>query len=403
MADDQTEKATSRRRQKAREEGQVVRSRELTGSLVLLAGTLFIGWFSGSFISQWHMALFSALEEARTSDLSLQAGNQGYWMLRSLLSSTMLPVALFMGALVCIAAFVNVAQTGGIAIRNNAFQLNFSRLSPASYFSQVFSFQGLARILKSLIPSLFLVWIAVHLFTTEFVAAPALSLMRIPQMFDQAHTILLDASYLMLVWSAIDYGVEWWANEKRLRMSKQEIRQEMKDSQGSPQVRRRIRQIQRQLRRRKLKADVAAASVVVTNPTHFAVALEFSMETMQAPKVVAKGRNLIAEQIKQEARSLDIPIVENPPLARSLYRSVEVGQSIPQDLYAVVAEILAFLYRAELERTAREKTRASRPVSTPRRGPVARPAVPLIIEEAPEVQGATAGTDKQTDVRQENQ
>src|ERR1700722_18851101 len=128
MADDQTEKATSRRRQKAREEGQVVRSRELTGSLVLLAGTLFIGWFSGSFISQWHMALFSALEEARTSDLSLQAGNQGYWMLRSLLSSTMLPVALFMGALVCIAAFVNVAQTGGIAIRNNAFQLNFSRL-----------------------------------------------------------------------------------------------------------------------------------------------------------------------------------------------------------------------------------------------------------------------------------
>jgi flagellar biosynthetic protein FlhB len=160
------------------------------------------------------------------------------------------------------------------------------------------------------------------------------------------------------------------------------------------------------LRRRKLKADVAAASVVVTNPTHFAVALEFSMETMQAPKVVAKGRNLIAEQIKQEARSLDIPIVENPPLARSLYRSVEVGQSIPQDLYAVVAEILAFLYRAELERTAREKARASRPVSTPRRGPAARPAVPLIIEEATEVQGAAAsaaGSDKQTNVRQENE
>jgi flagellar biosynthetic protein FlhB len=406
MPDDQTEKATSQRRRKAREQGQVVRSRELTGSLVLLTGTLFIGWFSGSFISQWRAALFSSLEEARTSDLSLQAGNQGFWMLRSLLSSTMLPVALFMGSLVCIAAFVNIAQTGGIAIRNNAFELNFSRLSPASYFSQVFSFQGLARILKSLIPSMFLVWIGIHLFATEFVATPTLSLMRIPQMFDQAHTILLDASYLMLVWSAIDYGVEWWANEKRLRMSKQEIRQEMKDSQGSPQVRRRIRQIQRQLRRRKLKADVAAASVVVTNPTHFAVALEFSMETMQAPKVVAKGRNLIAEQIKQEARSLDIPIVENPPLARSLYRSVEVGQSIPQDLYAVVAEILAFLYRAELERTAREKARASRPVATPRRGPVARPAVPLIIEEATEVQEATASatsSDKQTDARQENE
>jgi flagellar biosynthetic protein FlhB len=318
----------------------------------------------------------------------------------------MLPVALFMGSLFCVAALVNIAQTGGIAVRQNAFQLNFSRLSPTSYFSQVFSFQGLARILKTLIPSMFLVAIAIHLLFSEFVAMPALSLMRIPQMFEQSHTILLDAAYLMLAWSAVDYGVEWWTNEKRLRMSKQDIRQEMKDSQGSPQVRRRIRQIQRQLRRRKLKTDVAAASVVVTNPTHFAVALEFSMETMQAPKVVAKGRNLIAEEIKREARLLDIPIVENPPLARSLYRSVEVGQSIPQDLYAVVAEILAFLYRAELERTTREKARATRPASIPRRGPVARPAVPIIIDEAPEGRGAAesaAAPNNATDVRQDKE
>jgi len=406
MPDDQTEKATPRRRQQARDDGQVVRSRELTGSLVLLTGVLFVGWFSSGFISQWRSALFSLLEEARTSDLSLQAGNQGYWLLRSLLSTTMLPVALFMGSLFCVAALVNIAQTGGIAVRQNAFQLNFSRLSPTSYFSQVFSFQGVARILKTLIPSMFLVAIAIHILFSEFVAMPALSLMRIPQMFEQSHTILLDAAYLMLAWSAVDYGVEWWTNEKRLRMSKQDIRQEMKDSQGSPQVRRRIRQIQRQLRRRKLKTDVAAASVVVTNPTHFAVALEFSMETMQAPKVVAKGRNLIAEQIKQEARLLDIPIVENPPLARSLYRSVEVGQNIPQDLYAVVAEILAFLYRAELERTTREKARATRAAPTPRRGPVARPAVPLIIDEAPEARGAAesaAAPNNATDVRQDKE
>jgi flagellar biosynthesis protein FlhB len=406
MPDDQTEKATPRRRQKAREEGQVVRSRELTGSLVLLTGALFVGWFSSGFISQWRSALFTLLEQARTSDLSLQAGNQGYWLLRSLLSTTMLPVALFMGSLFCVAALVNIAQTGGIAVRNNAFQLNFSRLSPTSYFSQVFSFQGVARILKTLIPSAFLVAIAIHILFSEFVAMPALSLMRIPQMFEQSHAILLDAAYLMLAWSAVDYGVEWWTNEKRLRMSKQDIRQEMKDSQGSPQVRRRIRQIQRQLRRRKLKTDVAAASVVVTNPTHFAVALEFSMETMQAPKVVAKGRNLIAQQIKDEARLLDIPIVENPPLARSLYRSVEVGQSIPQDLYAVVAEILAFLYRAELERTTREKARATRTASTARRGPVARPAVPIIIDETPEARGAAesaAAPNNATDVRQDKE
>jgi flagellar biosynthesis protein FlhB len=406
MAEDQTERATSRRRQKAREEGQIVRSRELTSSIVLLTGTLFLGWFSGGFITQWRTALFSVLEQANDSDLSLQAGNQALWLLRSLLYSMMTPVLLFMGSLFCIAALVNVAQTGGIAVRQNAFQPNFSRLSPTAYFRQVFSFQGAARILKSLVPSVILVWLAAGLLQVEFVATPPLSLMQLPNMFSEAHTILLRASYITLGWSAIDYGVEWWTNEQRLRMSKQEIREEMKQNQGSPQVRRRIRQIQRQLRRRKLKADVAAASVVVTNPTHYAVALEFSMETMQAPKVVAKGRNLIAEQIKEEARAADVPIVENPPLARSLYRSVEVGQSIPQDLYAVVAEILAFLYRTDLERNTREKARAAKAASTPRRAATPQPVIPYIPAMAPEPVGPvdpTGNRDSAADVREERE
>ncbi len=164
MADDQTEKATARRRQKAREQGQVVRSRELTGSLVLLTGTLFIGWFS----SELHFAVARGvvLRAGRGADKRSESeGGQpsaiGCCVRCSL--RTMLPVAFFMGSLFCIAALVNVAQTGGIAVRQNAFELNFSRLSPTSYFSQVFSFQGLARILKTLIPSLLLVWIAIHL------------------------------------------------------------------------------------------------------------------------------------------------------------------------------------------------------------------------------------------------
>jgi flagellar biosynthesis protein FlhB len=406
MAEEQTERATSQRRKKAREEGQIVRSRELTSSIVLLTGTLFLGWFSGGFITQWRTALFSVLEQANSSDLSLQAGNQAFWLLRSLIASMMTPVLFFMGSLFCIAALVNIAQTGGIAVRQNAFQPNFSRLAPTAYFRQVFSFQGAARILKSLVPSVILVWLAAGLLHAEFIATPPLSLMQLPNMFSEAHTILLQASYITLGWSAIDYGVEWWTNEQRLRMSKQEIREEMKQNQGSPQVRRRIRQIQRQLRRRKLKADVAAASVVVTNPTHYAVALEFSMETMQAPKVVAKGRNLIAEQIKEEARAADVPIVENPPLARSLYRSVEVGQSIPQDLYAVVAEILAFLYRTDLERTTREKARAANAASTPRRPATPRPVIPYIPVVPAEPAGAadpTRSNDSAADVRQERE
>jgi flagellar biosynthetic protein FlhB len=129
----------------------------------------------------------------------------------------------------------------------------------------------------------------------------------------------------------------------------------MKQTEGNPQIRGRIRNLQRQMRRRRVKADVSKAAVVLTNPTHYAVALSFDFGTMEAPRVVAKGRNLLAEEIKAEARWAGVPILENPPLARSLYRSVEVGQTIPVDLYAAVAAILAWLYRQRVEAELRER------------------------------------------------
>jgi flagellar biosynthesis protein FlhB len=363
MADQRTEKATPHRRQEARRKGQVVRSRELTGSLVLLTGTLFLGWSTDIFVLRWRNALFVAIQRGIFADFSLAKGDQAMVLIRPLIVSALLPVAVLMGALFCVAALVSVAQGGGITVKEDIFTPQFARLSPASYARQVFSFTGMARMLKSLAPTLLLVYLAARLISGQFLATPALSLTRLPEMYHQAYVLLLETSCIMLGWSALDYMVEWRANEQRLRMSKQEIRDDMKKTEGSPQVRRRIRSLQRQMRRRRIKADVARASVVVTNPTHYAVALEFHLETMQAPKVLAKGRNLFAEQIKEEARWAGVPIVENPPLARSLYRSVEVGQTIPYDLYTVVAEILAFLYRAEMERNAR--ARASRTRANP--------------------------------------
>jgi flagellar biosynthetic protein FlhB len=166
---------------------------------------------------------------------------------------------------------------------------------------------------------------------------------------------LLAAAWLLFGWSAIDYLVEWQSRESRLKMSKQEMRDEFKETEGSPQIRNRIRNLQRQARRRRVKEDVSKAAVVLINPTHYAVALGFDFTTMEAPKVLAKGRNLLAEEIKAEARWAGVPIIENPPLARSLYRSVEVGQSIPADLYAAVAAILAYLYRQRVEAELRER------------------------------------------------
>jgi flagellar biosynthetic protein FlhB len=138
-------------------------------------------------------------------------------------------------------------------------------------------------------------------------------------------------------------------------MSREDMRDEYKETEGNPQIRGRIRNLQRQARRRKVKADVSKAAVVLTNPTHYAVALSFDFTTMEAPKVVAKGRNLLAEEIKAEARWAGVPIIENPPLARSLYRLVEPGQAIPVDLYAAVAAILAYLYRQRVEAELRER------------------------------------------------
>jgi len=149
--------------------------------------------------------------------------------------------------------------------------------------------------------------------------------------------------------------VEWRSREQRLKMSRQEQREEYKDSEGNPQIRSRIRNLRRLARRRRQQVDVAKAAVVITNPTHYAVALDFDFETMDAPKVLAKGRNLIAEEIKEQARWSGVPILENPPLARSLYRSVEPGESIPVVLYAAVASILAFLYRQRVEQEMRQR------------------------------------------------
>ena len=152
---------------------------------------------------------------------------------------------------------------------------------------------------------------------------------------------------VLLAWSAADYGFQRWNYERGLRMTKQEVKEEAKDTDGNPATRGRRRNLRRALLRKLIAKDIARATAVVTNPTHYAVAIEYRPESMPAPVVVAKGRNLLAARIRQLARWHEIPIIENPPLAQALFKTTEVGQTIPPQLYAAVAEILAFLYRAQ--------------------------------------------------------
>jgi flagellar biosynthetic protein FlhB len=274
--------------------------------------------------------------------------------LRGLTFKLLGPVGVMMAAVAAAALGVGVLQTGGINFHAGAVGFKLDRINPVSNLKNLFSLRAAARLAKSLIPASFLAVLAVQRIARQL-TLPPFSTARLDQLGADVYGLLLTAAWLLFGWSAIDYLVEWQSRESRLKMSREDLRDEFKETEGNPQIRGRIRNLQRQARRRKVKADVSKAAVVLTNPTHYAVALGFDFATMEAPKMLAKGRNLLAEEIKAEARWAGVPIIENPPLARSIYRAVEVGQAIPVDLYAAVAAILAYLYRQRLEAEMRER------------------------------------------------
>jgi flagellar biosynthetic protein FlhB len=277
---------------------------------------------------------------------------------RRMLAPALLPVGLVMAASFGCALLAGVAQGGGVQLHPNAVGLKFSKLNPVTNLGHLFSLRSTTRLVKSLVPAAVMVVLGWGALKALMLPMPVMSLMRLPATFSTAYGLALDAAWVTLAWSGLDYAMEWRSWNERLKMSKQEIRDEVKEAMGNPQVKMKIRQIQMAMRKRKVKADMSRASVVITNPTHYAVALEFSFETMEAPKVLCKGRDLHAAEIREEARWAGIPMIENPPLARSLYRMVEPGQSIPFELYATVAGILAYLYRQKVEERMRRERQA---------------------------------------------
>ena len=276
------------------------------------------------------------------------------YAIRRLSITVLAPMATVAAAVAMAALGAGILQTGGLNFHAEAVGFKLDRINPISNLKNLFSLRAAARLAKSLIPASLLAVFAVQRIARQL-SVPPFSTARLELLGSDVNGLLVAAAWLLFGWSAIDYLVEWQSRESRLKMSREDLRDEYKETEGSPQIRSRIRGLQRQMRRRRVKADVSKAAVVLVNPTHYAVALGFDFTTMEAPKVLAKGRNLLAEEIKAEARWAGVPIVENPPLARSLYRSVEVGQSIPVDLYAAVAAILAYLYRQRVEAEVRER------------------------------------------------
>jgi len=358
MPGDRTEQATQHRREKARKEGDILHSRELASAAGTLAGVLALGALAARAMEAWRTAFaeFLALGAARNWEPSTLGPT--LVALRRLFVSVLAPPALVMALVALGALAAGMAQTGGLTFYAGAAGFKLERINPLGSLKNLFSLRAAARLGKSLLPAGFLAVFAAQRIGRQL-AVPPFSTARLELLGKDVYGLLLAAAWLLFAWSAIDYLAEWQSRESRLKMSRQDLRDEYKETEGSPQIRGRIRNLQRQMRRRRVKADVSRAAVVLTNPTHYAVALGFDFVAMDAPKVLAKGRNLLAEEIKAEARWAGVPIVENPPLARSLYRSVEVGQAIPVELYAAVAAILAYLYRQRVEAEIRERRAAA--------------------------------------------
>ncbi len=354
MADqNKTEKASPRRRQKAREQGQVARSRDLTAGLGAMTAVVFCAWQMPAFAAQWKGLLRQELEAAATHPDQLVPVWRNAW-------PVFRGVALAAGLSWLVATAGGLAQ-GGLVFAPSALAPNWKRLDPASHFEQLFSLAALSRLLKSLLPTAVIVYFAVAVMARDWPHLPALlhagrtalAAFATGRMYEVAWK----GSLVLLAWSAADYFLERQRHENQLKMSRQDQKDEFKEMEGHPAVKQRIRRLQRQTRRRRMLKDVERAAVVITNPTEFAIALEYRME-MDAPVVVAKGRNLLAAQIKEIARWKNIPLVENVPLAHALYRATEVGQAIPPKLYAVVAEILAAIWRAQTLAMAQATARA---------------------------------------------
>ena len=361
MADSsKTEQATAKRRQKAREQGQVVRSRELPSVLSVVGAFSALWLMAQGAITHWTTLYRNMLDTAATGDLESN-GPILFWSSVEVLR-WIVPV-LSTAMLLSVAA--GLAQ-GGFSVAPGAMALKFERFNPASKVGQIFSLTGVSNLMKSLLPFAAIAWTGEHCIGTHWAVLVRASSFGLRELTTVLSGMMFEvgwkSSLVLVAWSGVDYFLTWFKMEGDLKMTKQEIKEESKQSDGNPQIKGRIRRLQRRMRKKQALAAAATATVVVTNPTHYAVALQYTPE-MGAPVVVAKGMNLLAQQIKALAAEKSIAVLENKPLAQALYKTVEVGEAIPSQLYQAVADILVIVFRAQAEIRQREAMRRSRNAS----------------------------------------
>ncbi len=342
---EKTEQATPKRREEARKKGQVAKSRELASVAVLLSSLFTLYWGSSFFMTNLCKTLSYYLNHLSTLNIDVNS-------LQSVALLGMKQFFILLGPLFFVITFVaflsNYLQIGTLFTWEPIVP-KLSKINPIEGFKRLFSLQSMMEFLKSLFKLIVVTWIAWSSVQEHVDLLPPL-LDETPYQITSyigmvSFKIFWKACMAMILLSVMDYLYQRWEFEKNLRMTKQEIKEEFKQTEGDPQVKSRIRSIQRELARKRMMQEVPEADVVITNPTHLAIALRYEAGKMEAPYVVAKGAGVIAEKIRQIARENSIPVIENRPVAQSLYKLVDIGQTIPETLFQAVAEIFAYVYR----------------------------------------------------------
>ena len=341
---ERTEEPTAKRLQQAREKGQVARSRELNTLLMLLPCAVAL-WLTGEFAMDAVTRLFTVALTPPSA--AMKVTNEVAPFLGDTLMSGLEMILPFL-ALTAFVALLGPAVMGGLIFSVKSMSPGLDKIDPIKGFGRIFSRKSLLELVKTLLKFFLVSGVAVLVLLSFEREVMGLIALPVGEGIAQAGRmimltlIFLSASLILVV--AIDVPFQLWDHTRKLRMTKQEVKDEMKETDGNPEMKGKIRQKQREIADRRMLADVPTADVVITNPTHFSVALKYDQQGNTAPRVLAKGADYMAMQIRHIARAHDIVIYEEPPLARALFASTEAGDEIPGNLFLAVARVLAYVF-----------------------------------------------------------
>ena len=342
---EKTEEPTAKKRADARKKGQVGRSQELNTAFVLLVGffTLKLLWDSIYLsIASYTTYVFTNLNQSVDTENIIHI----FIGIIVVLAKTAFPI---MFAIMLIGLAINFFQVG-LNFNTESIEFKLDKLNPINGFGRIFSKRSLVELAKSFFKILVIGFFLYRFIHEQILAMPQFMFFDLTTSLALVAEIIFQMAFIVIgvimIMALMDYGYQKWQTTQDLKMTKQEVKDEMKQSEGDPQIKGKIRQKQRQMAMARMMKEVPKADVIVTNPTHYAIALSYQ-QGMSAPLVVAKGQDLVAQRIKEIAREARVPIIENKPLARAIYAAVQIGDAIPQELYQAVAEVLAYVYRLQ--------------------------------------------------------